>query len=287
MQLTPEDIQKQQFHIRFRGFDVEEVDKFLENVGENYLLLTREKQELEEKVAELERQLADFREREKTFQNAILSTQKVADEIEEKSRKEAEKRFKETQQEIEKIREEAYKEVASLEKQVDELKTTKSGIKKELREFLQSYLDLLEEEGDREPEQTGPSRLQAAFSTDRSDKPGSEFRGAADSSNTEESEDWVGKTESSLYEKIDLPDDLDLPGITERHRENSPDTGEEGIFGNQDPDHQEDEEQNDYPSLNDSMLLNLEDPIDYEPEPSVIIDEESSEDTKESGNRNR
>ncbi len=51
MQLTPEDIQKQQFNIRFRGFDVDEVDGFLEKVAENFSLLNEEKQQIEKKTA--------------------------------------------------------------------------------------------------------------------------------------------------------------------------------------------------------------------------------------------
>ncbi len=48
--LTPENIQNQQFHVRFRGFDVDEVDAFLEKVAENYLVLIKDNEKLKEKL---------------------------------------------------------------------------------------------------------------------------------------------------------------------------------------------------------------------------------------------
>ena len=34
MKMTPTEIEKQQFKIKFRGFDIREVDEFIENVAE-------------------------------------------------------------------------------------------------------------------------------------------------------------------------------------------------------------------------------------------------------------
>ena len=53
MILTPQDIQSQQFHVRFRGFDVEEVDTFLERVSEDLLTLMQENKQLKAKVEAL------------------------------------------------------------------------------------------------------------------------------------------------------------------------------------------------------------------------------------------
>ena len=46
MTITPQDIQSKQFHVRMRGFDVDEVDKFLEKVAEEM-----EDDELEQRIA--------------------------------------------------------------------------------------------------------------------------------------------------------------------------------------------------------------------------------------------
>ena len=90
MSLTAEDIQTKQFHVRFRGFDIEEVDTFLERIAENFVLLNAEKKELKDKVEKLEMEINKFYSQEKTFQHAIISAQQISDEMQEKSRLEAE-----------------------------------------------------------------------------------------------------------------------------------------------------------------------------------------------------
>jgi len=42
MKITPSEIQQQQFRIRFRGFDVREVDSFLEQIVDEFETMTRE-----------------------------------------------------------------------------------------------------------------------------------------------------------------------------------------------------------------------------------------------------
>ena len=56
--LTPENIQNQQFHVRFRGFDVDEVDAFLEKVAEHYLLLSQENEKMAAELDSLKGQQA-------------------------------------------------------------------------------------------------------------------------------------------------------------------------------------------------------------------------------------
>jgi|GEM_PF-1141223 len=100
MTITPQDIQSKQFHVRLRGFDVDEVDKFLEKVAEEFLLLSMEHKQAMEKIASLDKEVANFRNKEQAFQNAILSAQKISDEMQGKSRREADEM-------LEKAREEA------------------------------------------------------------------------------------------------------------------------------------------------------------------------------------
>ncbi len=178
MTLTPEEIQTKQFHVRFRGFDVEEVDSFLERVAEELLAALEENKLLEKKLHALTEEIATYHTQEKTFQNAILSAQNIADEIKNRSRQEADDLLEKTRQEADEtlgkakeeasglltsskaeadellnsartesqsLRQEANAEVAELEKEVDRLSGLKTKIQAELRNTLQSYLDQLDE----------------------------------------------------------------------------------------------------------------------------------------------
>ncbi len=100
MTITPQDIQSKQFHMRLRGFDVDEVDKYLEKIAEEFLILSMEHKQAMERITALDKEVANFRNKEQAFQHAILSAQKISDEMQGKSRREADET-------LEKAREEA------------------------------------------------------------------------------------------------------------------------------------------------------------------------------------
>ena len=101
-----------------RGFDVDEVDKFLEKVAEEFLIVTLENKQILEKIETLEKELANFRNKEQAFQTAILSAQKISDEMQTKSRREAEELLTSARTESEELRSSAAKEVEELREKV-------------------------------------------------------------------------------------------------------------------------------------------------------------------------
>lgn len=57
MKITPQDIIDREFKVKFRGFDMAEVDAFLEEVAESFFKLTEENTLLNEKVLALQQEL--------------------------------------------------------------------------------------------------------------------------------------------------------------------------------------------------------------------------------------
>lgn len=57
MKITPQDIIDKEFRVKFRGFDIAEVDSFLEEVAENFFKLTEENTLLHEKISALQQEL--------------------------------------------------------------------------------------------------------------------------------------------------------------------------------------------------------------------------------------
>jgi len=57
MKITPQDIIDKEFRVKFRGFDMAEVDSFLEEVAENLFKLTEENTVLNEKILALQQDL--------------------------------------------------------------------------------------------------------------------------------------------------------------------------------------------------------------------------------------
>lgn len=267
MSFTSEDIQTKQFNVRFRGFDIEEVDSFLEQVAENYMLLVHEKKELSDELDKMKNDIEDFESREKTFHHAILSAQKIADEIEAKSRREAEEMIFKAEEEAKRLQEEANSEIVALEKQLDDLKDARNNIQSELKSYLASCLDALER--DEVPVSLGGPVVREAGS----------FQGNEEHSfASEEVEDEL----KDLYEKIDLPEEMDFAGIG-LGQDDSPreDEGEKGESFSEDPEDEEKEAL--LPDLDGEMMFTMNDPVDMEHEPAVVVGSLEEEDERKNG----
>jgi cell division initiation protein len=61
MRITPLDIQQKQFPVKFRGFDEEEVDSFLELVREEMEELLRDNASLREESKKYEKQVKEYK----------------------------------------------------------------------------------------------------------------------------------------------------------------------------------------------------------------------------------
>jgi cell division initiation protein len=91
MRITPHDIRQQQFSVRmFRGFDPQEVDAFLEDVADDYETLLKETQLLKEQLAALEERQRGVLDLERTLQDTLVTTQRLADDVKSTARRESE-----------------------------------------------------------------------------------------------------------------------------------------------------------------------------------------------------
>ncbi|MBU1709551.1 MAG: DivIVA domain-containing protein [Proteobacteria bacterium] len=157
MSLTPQDVQSKQFNVRFRGFDIEEVDAFLEKVAEEFLILMTENQQLKTKLSEVQQTIKKYKDQEKTFHNAIISTQRIADELMAKTRLDVDELRQSSRQEVESLLENARAEanelknqadadIADLKSELNRLEKMKMSIQNEIRSLLNAYLARLDEE---------------------------------------------------------------------------------------------------------------------------------------------
>ena len=89
MKVTPLDIQQKRFHVAFRGYERSEVDAFLDTVREEMETLVREVTELREFHETYNERMREYREREETLKNTMITTHKLAEDIKDSSKKEA------------------------------------------------------------------------------------------------------------------------------------------------------------------------------------------------------
>jgi cell division initiation protein len=155
MNLTPLDIQQQKFKTKFRGFDIREVDAFLEQLANSFEGLQRTHKDLKEEVRRLELEIQGYRKREETFKRALLNSQKVLDQMKDNARKSAELIIAEAEVKAEKILNKAHNRLAQLHEDISELKRQRMQIEVQISSIIEAHGKLLEisKEGTKETDE--------------------------------------------------------------------------------------------------------------------------------------
>lgn len=147
MRITPMDIRQQQFTVRtFGGFNRQEVEAFLDDVAEDYQQLVKENALLKEQLATLEERSRGIEDREKMLQDTLVTTQRLAEEMKESARREANLLVREAELQGDKFLEEARAEEAKIKAEILALKRTRRQLAEGLRVTLDMYQRLLAEE---------------------------------------------------------------------------------------------------------------------------------------------
>ena len=121
--ITPLDIENQKFSKQMmNGYNVDEVDDFLDEVMEDYEVHYKELAVLRPKVEELEVALERYKNIESTLQNTLVMAQSTADEVKNVARQQADQIISDAQREAENIvrnaKENALRAVDELEHQI-------------------------------------------------------------------------------------------------------------------------------------------------------------------------
>jgi cell division initiation protein len=143
MKLTPLDVRKQEFRKALRGYDPVEVDTFMEMVASEFEEVLRSQKEFRDKVVELEVQLRDYRQIEKTLQQTLLQAQEATGRTYESARREAELIVREAEQKAAKIVEQANSDLVRMNNEIMQLYTRKESLIGRLRVLLSSELELI------------------------------------------------------------------------------------------------------------------------------------------------
>ncbi len=143
MKITPLDIQQQKFKTRFRGFDVQEVDIFLEQMADAFAFLLRENENLKEDIRRLQVESSGYKNREDTFKHALLNSQKVLEQMKDNARKSAEIVVAEAEVKAEKILNKAHNRLSQLHEDISELKRQRMQIEVQIGSIIEGHTKLL------------------------------------------------------------------------------------------------------------------------------------------------
>jgi cell division initiation protein len=142
--MTAMDVEKQEFTRKMRGYDPDEVRLYLKAVAEEIARLQLDNQTQREELGRLQTRLEDFRERERTLQETLVTAQKMSEEMKGKSAKEAELLVKEARLKGERILEQAQDQLQMLENEIGRLRLEKDAFENRLRAMLEEHVALLD-----------------------------------------------------------------------------------------------------------------------------------------------
>ena len=149
------DVQQKTFRERFRGYDPDDIEAFLDTVVEALRSHEIQAKTLQQRIDELDRELAGSREAEEAIKRTFLAAQRTSQEIVgeaqdksarmvERARAESDELLRSAHAESASIRERATKEHEDLNMQLARLRTTVSDLQNRLRSTLEGSLVDLE-----------------------------------------------------------------------------------------------------------------------------------------------
>ena len=119
---TPLDVRQAKFSTSMRGYERAEVNSFLLEAADGYEQATRENERLRQEVARLEASLSQYRELEGALKGALMSAQKVSDDMKETASLDAARIIREAEGRAELITQKAQASLEDVQREIDGLR---------------------------------------------------------------------------------------------------------------------------------------------------------------------
>ncbi|MHB1665614.1 MAG: DivIVA domain-containing protein [bacterium] len=143
MELSPLEIKSQKFPRKLKGYDVTEVDNFLELIAKDLEKLYGEFYNLKEEIVKKNQEIKEFKEKDKMISDAVLMVRSIGDEIKIAARSEAESIKNNAIMEAKRITDEAYVKYSEIYLSANELLNKRVLILNSMKNLLSTNIDLV------------------------------------------------------------------------------------------------------------------------------------------------
>ncbi|MDO9110937.1 MAG: DivIVA domain-containing protein [Desulfatirhabdiaceae bacterium] len=144
IEVTPLDIQQHQFSVRFRGFDIQEVDEFLEQIAHTLEALYDENERLIEENQTLRQDRNGIAAREGTLKQTIADSEMRIEQMNEAARKSAEMIIADAEVQAEKVMDKSSSRLAQIHEDIIQLKSQRIQLEAQLRSVIEAHYKLFE-----------------------------------------------------------------------------------------------------------------------------------------------
>lgn len=142
--MTSMDIMSREFKRNMRGYNMDEVDDFLEKVAEDYEALYKENAILKEKMDVFQDKLDHYSKMETTIQSTLLLAQNAAEQAKQSSQNEAELILKNANDSAKKIIDKAHLSVLNINDEFDRTKQEFAKFRSKFRNFMVTQMEMFE-----------------------------------------------------------------------------------------------------------------------------------------------
>lgn len=142
--LTPIDIQRQDFEVKLRGYNADEVDDFLDLVGRDYEKLYKENAELKEQLKQMDRSIEQYKAMEATLQQSIVLAQTAAEDIKKSAAEKANVIVNEAQTKSETMYRQLDQDIQNKRNELASVQVEVSGYKQRIKGICSALLEMLD-----------------------------------------------------------------------------------------------------------------------------------------------
>ncbi|MFQ5568888.1 MAG: DivIVA domain-containing protein [Rhodothermales bacterium] len=143
MKLSPLDIKKQDFARTLRGYDVEEVQAFLDMLAGQWEELRADQRRAEDKIVELKAKLEHYERVEEALQEALQTARQNSQQALENAKQEASLVLQKAKADAEELTRASIQERDQVQQEIEEITGRRDELVAQLRAFLSSELELL------------------------------------------------------------------------------------------------------------------------------------------------
>lgn len=155
MKITPLDIYNKDFKKSTFGYNTDQVDEFMDDIGVAYERLLKELNNIKDDKQSLQEKLSSYKDIEERLENTLQAMQDTVDKRIEQANNEARMIVKEAELKAQQIKDDAEKAAAQERRSYEQLREKKNFFKIRFQTLLESHLEMLQEDQSEDYERTG------------------------------------------------------------------------------------------------------------------------------------
>ncbi len=144
--LTPLDIENKRFSKQMmNGYNVEEVDDFLDEIGADYAKKSRDLQEKDKQLDDLKKEIEKYKSIESTLQNTLVMAQSTAEEVKSVAKKQADQLLNDAKATAERDVIDLEQKISFKKRELESIQKQFDIYKAKMESLLISQLELIKE----------------------------------------------------------------------------------------------------------------------------------------------